>query len=237
MKKAMHHKIIRVAIVGRQGFFQEALVASLSLQPDLHVAGCFLAVEQVLPLFQGAGPDVLLIVIHSDTASGPEAVRRVRAAGFRGAAIFLTAAYPDRQLLRCLQADFIGIIHQSESMNSLFPRIRGVPGTHQANHGMPQRPDGAQKVTGPRLTPREIEVLLGVSNGYSNREIAIELGIAENTVKTFLRQLFRKTGAQKRAHLVRMAVDSNWSQMRGPNGAVRAPVVRSAAAGKGFTKL
>jgi two-component system, NarL family, nitrate/nitrite response regulator NarL len=56
-----------------------------------------------------------------------------------------------------------------------------------------------------RLTEREIQVLVGMSRGRSNRAIGGELFVAEDTVKTHARRLFRKLGAQDRAHAVHVA--------------------------------
>ncbi|WP_269471694.1 response regulator transcription factor [Cellulomonas fimi] len=52
------------------------------------------------------------------------------------------------------------------------------------------------------LTKREIEVLIGMSNGRSNAQIGAELFLSEDTVKTHARRLFRKLGAKDRAQAV-----------------------------------
>ena len=52
------------------------------------------------------------------------------------------------------------------------------------------------------LTKREIEVLVGMSNGRSNAQIGAELFLSEDTVKTHARRLFRKLGANDRAQAV-----------------------------------
>src|SRR5205823_685353 len=58
----------------------------------------------------------------------------------------------------------------------------------------------------------EADVLLGVYRCCSNKEIGAELGISENTVKTYIQQLFRKSGAHTRSQLVRMVVERDWGQ-------------------------
>ena len=52
------------------------------------------------------------------------------------------------------------------------------------------------------LTKREVQVLVGMSNGRSNAEIGQELFLSEDTVKTHARRLFRKLGANDRAQAV-----------------------------------
>ena len=69
-------------------------------------------------------------------------------------------------------------------------------------------------------------LLLGVYRCCSNKEIGAELGISENTVKTFIQQLFRKSGAQTRSELVRMVVERYWGQQESgvPEISVRPPI-------------
>jgi DNA-binding NarL/FixJ family response regulator len=57
------------------------------------------------------------------------------------------------------------------------------------------------------FTGREREVLRGVFEGLSNKEIAVRLGISESTVKAGLQQLFQKTGVRTRSQLVRIALE------------------------------
>jgi DNA-binding NarL/FixJ family response regulator len=58
-----------------------------------------------------------------------------------------------------------------------------------------------------RLTPREREVLRGIFEGLSNKQIATELGVSESAVKATLQNLFRKTHVRTRAQLVRIVVE------------------------------
>ncbi|VEH28579.1 CsgBAC operon transcriptional regulatory protein [Cellulomonas fimi] len=72
---------------------------------------------------------------------------------------------------------------------------------------MPRRPRSTATVRPPEpgpapLTKREIEVLIGMSNGRSNAQIGAELFLSEDTVKTHARRLFRKLGAKDRAQAV-----------------------------------
>lgn len=60
---------------------------------------------------------------------------------------------------------------------------------------------------GDRLSPREVEVLRGVADGCTNREIGLRLQVTEDTVKTHMRRIFAKLGARDRAHAVRLGMD------------------------------
>jgi DNA-binding NarL/FixJ family response regulator len=76
-------------------------------------------------------------------------------------------------------------------------------GGRRANHlGRPyERRPGALTVT-----ERELQILRGMTDGYSNLEIARQLFVSEDTVKTHARRLFRKLGANDRAHAVALGM-------------------------------
>lgn len=58
---------------------------------------------------------------------------------------------------------------------------------------------------GQKLTPRELEVLAGAAHGRSNREIGQRLGLAADTVSTYIARILIKLGARTRAHAVTIA--------------------------------
>lgn len=74
-----------------------------------------------------------------------------------------------------------------------------APGRNGATHQPPRALNGASPV---ELTRRELEVLVGMSNGRSNAQIGADLFLSEDTVKTHARRLFRKLGAADRAQAV-----------------------------------
>jgi DNA-binding NarL/FixJ family response regulator len=59
--------------------------------------------------------------------------------------------------------------------------------------------------SGKRLTPRQIDILRQLCQGHSNKIIAYRLGTTENTVKTHLKEIFKRIGARNRAEAVRLA--------------------------------
>jgi len=73
------------------------------------------------------------------------------------------------------------------------------------------RPAG---LLGQPLTARELQALRGAANGMSNAEIAAELWLAENTIKSHLQRVFRKLGARDRAHAVALALQQGVLTLR-----------------------
>jgi DNA-binding NarL/FixJ family response regulator len=64
------------------------------------------------------------------------------------------------------------------------------------------------------LTEREQEVLHGLFEGLTNKEIAAQLGVSESAVKATLQQLFQKTHVRTRSQLVRIALESSLGTTR-----------------------
>jgi DNA-binding CsgD family transcriptional regulator len=82
---------------------------------------------------------------------------------------------------------------------------------------MPFPPATAPRSTR-KVTPRELEVLALIADGYSTREIAQMLWITDETVRTHVRRLLSRVGARTRAHAVAIAYrDGLWARDRGAN--------------------
>ncbi|NHC16297.1 LuxR C-terminal-related transcriptional regulator [Motilibacter deserti] len=88
----------------------------------------------------------------------------------------------------------------------------GLPARAGADGGARSLPDAvrvADQLTNP-LTPRELDVLAGVSSGCSNNEIAAQMGIRASTVKSHLERVYTKTGSRDRAAAVATAMRRGW---------------------------
>jgi DNA-binding CsgD family transcriptional regulator len=76
------------------------------------------------------------------------------------------------------------------------------PNTPTKTRRLGAQPRPGVNIERPRLSQRQTEVLGLVSNGYSNGEIALQLGMAEETAKHHLKSIYRRLGARNRAHAV-----------------------------------
>jgi len=204
---------IRIAMAFEQGLFQDALAASLKSQPDFHVAGCFSSLDDALPLIRMMRIDILLLAVIFDRQTATEVVSRAGDAGFRGSVLVISPCAEEREVPG-LPNGRTGVILQNQSLTTLYRRIRAIANGRNVTGAILSLPDEGEKTVLPKLTPREVDVLCGVCEGCSNKKVAAELGISENTVKTFVQQLFRKTGASTRSQLVRMAIERHWSAVK-----------------------
>ena len=92
------------------------------------------------------------------------------------------------------------------SGQSLITPVDGLEAPHRVLEPARRRPRPAQAVPAPRLTARELEVLKLVAQGMSNKEIAAELYISENTVKNHVRNILEKLHLHSRMEAVIYAV-------------------------------
>lgn len=194
---------------------RERLVTTARAVPALSPVSAAATVEELLDLVRDAPPAIVLLDAHLPGAGPTEAVRRLRATAERTAVVLLAQPGDEVALGRALAIGARGFLAPDVGVAELAavaahvlasapitagqdaplgpPWGAGVPG-----QGM-RRPDGPGPVG---LTEREVEVLVGMSNGRSNAQIGAELYLSEDTVKTHARRMFRKLGASDRAQAV-----------------------------------
>lgn len=101
--------------------------------------------------------------------------------------------------------DFKTAIETVLGGGSYFENIEGGGIDVQFSKQEEREPLTGEEDKFPKLAPRQIEVLKLIANGYANKDIARELFISENTVKTHLKLIFRELGVNKRTACVRKA--------------------------------
>jgi DNA-binding NarL/FixJ family response regulator len=182
----------------------------LELEPDLAVVGEAENGEEALALYTTLAPDVVLMDIRMPGMDGVEATRRLheRARGVK--VIILTTFDDDEYIFEGLRAGALGYLLKAISGQELAAAVRTVhsggalidPSVTRkvvaefARLAAPARPPDAGFAE--PLSAREVEVLRLVAQGYSNREIAGQLFLAEGTVKNYVTTLLQKIGVRDR---------------------------------------
>ncbi|AEI11403.1 helix-turn-helix transcriptional regulator [Cellulomonas gilvus] len=200
---------------------RERLVVTSIGVPTLSPVRAAATVDELLAHARRVPPTVVLLDAHIPAPGAGEAIRRLRAVA-PGAAVVVLAAPDDSAALdRALALGARGFLAPDVGRAELSAVAAHVlaspvlPGASRPVVDVP-RPvlpsamaaDGADPAPAEpvkpavALTKREIEVLVGMSNGRSNAQIGAELFLSEDTVKTHARRLFRKLGANDRAQAV-----------------------------------
>lgn len=215
----MDESHIRILIVEDHALLRGALARTLSTEPDLAVAGECSSVDEALAVIAAHPVDIVLLDINLGTEQGGSFLSRARAAGYSGKVLVVTAGVSDREATWLLSRGCSGIFLKSDPLHTLVDRVRTVVRTplemEASLADMAARADSAQGVR-KALTLREAAVLRHICEGLANKEIADKMGISEYSVKSFVHQLFAKTGARSRAQLVTFAIERYWAQLEQP---------------------
>ena len=181
------------AVVGEAATGHEALELATSLRPDVAVLDISMPGESGLRVAEELRrrvPEthVLILSMHDNTEYVLESLR----AGAHGYLLKDTAATELRGAIRA--------VRRGESFFSppIASRLSAV-----VRGDAPAQPDALSQ-----LTARERQVLVGVAQGRTNREIALELGISHRTVETHRESLMRKLGVRTVAGLTRLALEA-----------------------------
>ena len=171
------------------------------------------AVERIVELV----PDLVLIDVGMPGVSGIEATRRVRALVPSVKVAILTVSEKDEDLFAAVRAGATGYLLKEVSIEELPEAVRAVARGHSlisptmasrllSEFNALSRRVEEERGNVPRLSDRELEVLRLVARGFSNRDIATELVIAENTVKNHVRNILEKLQLRSRMEAAMYAV-------------------------------
>lgn len=190
----MPQESVRVLIVDDDAIVREWVRASLA-ESEFAVAGEAVTADDALRLGALRRFDLILVDYRLPGRSGLDLIRELRSAGNEAPAVVITAAAELGLNERAREAGAQGTTVKSSRRDDLLAALRaaaeGIPrfaGLH------PERPAGERP-----LAPRERDVLRLVSLGRTNPEIAAELGMGAETVKTLLERVYDKLGVRRRA--------------------------------------
>jgi DNA-binding NarL/FixJ family response regulator len=212
--------VIRVVLVDDHRVVTTSLKAYLESFPDLRVIGIATSGEELLAHLDEWAPDVILQdLLLPGGIDGIETTRRVMARGLGARVIALTASMDEARMMGVLRAGAAGYVRKDAEPETLLAAVRAVaagrtyidPAVSRelVSSRLPKR-NGAGKPAAredrEELTARELEVLRHMVLGRSNREIAAELDIGDETVKTHVAKVLAKLQVENRAQAIVQAL-------------------------------
>jgi two-component system, NarL family, response regulator DegU len=218
----MESENIRVHIISQQSLFRNGIQHSLSNIPDISVSGTAEISDSILTAIDNLPPDVILLDIDSSPETALTLGRKIKQHAPSIAIVILASNPNDEQLLEVLKGQAASYLSKETTAEQLEEIIRKVArGEHPINEALTTRPKLAEQVLlqfqelsrrteaeayiSP-LTPREMEILKYIGQGYLNKQIANELGISEQTIKNHVTSILRKLNANARTEAVVLAL-------------------------------
>lgn len=209
--------MIRVCLVDDQTLVRQGICSLLALDNGIEVVAQAADGRQAVELIPKLQPDVVLMDMRMPVMSGLEALQTLSRAGQLPPTIILTTFDDDQLVLAGLQAGARGYLLKDVSLEQLVGAIRVVAGggslmqpavterllsslEHMRNQFVSlDRPDP--------MTEREIEILRLMAGGFSNKEVAVSLGLAEGTIKNHVSSILSKLGVRDRTRAVLKAFE------------------------------
>jgi RNA polymerase sigma factor (sigma-70 family) len=213
---------IQVIIISQQVFFRQGIEHSLSKVRDITISATAEISDEVLSIIDKLPPDVALLDIDTPSDAGLKLVRKIKQHLPTIGVVVLTSNPDDAQLFQALKAQAVAYLGKEVTASELVNTIRGVSrGEHPINESLTTRPKLAEQVLQQfqelslrseaesfisPLTPREMEILRYIAQGYLNKQIAAELDISEQTIKNHVTSILRKLNANARTEAVVVAI-------------------------------
>jgi len=197
---------IRILVVDDHPVLRAGVAAMLGNQTDLAVVGEAADGAEALVQFRALQPDVVIMDLQMPRMNGIEATTAIRAEAPSAKILILTTYAGDVQAVRALRAGATGYLLKNSLRTQIVDAVRSV---HAGRRHI--APDVSEQialhVTDEQLTERELSVLELIALGRANKEAAAELGLAEETIKAHLKNIFLKLDVNDRTRAVTVAME------------------------------
>jgi NarL family two-component system response regulator YdfI len=204
--------MIKILIADDHLIIRQGLRLILETENDFELIGEASDGDEAVSLCKKIKPDVVLMDLRMPNMDGLSAIEKLRAEQPHIAVVVLTTFNEDELMLRGLQAGARGYLLKDTDRNTLFDTIRAAARGEtllkpevmarvlsQANTSKKESNEPVN------LTDRELEVLAAVARGERSKEIAVQLGISERTIKAHLASIYNKLGVDSRAAAIAVA--------------------------------
>ena len=197
---------INIMIVDDHPVVRQGLRAMLSSEPDIRVQGMAASAREAMYLIEREQPDVVLMDLRMPEMEGIEAIKKLRFISPNIKILVLTNYGSDEYIVRATQAGAMGYLLKNTPQEEIVNAVRVV------NSGERYVPKDIAKrlfeaIGREELSPRELEVLVLVARGCTNKEVAQKLFISDKTVRNHVTSCLLKLQAKDRTEAVTRAIE------------------------------
>jgi DNA-binding NarL/FixJ family response regulator len=219
-------KKLRVLLADDHKVVREGLRLLVDGQRDMQVIGEAGNGREALRQARDLKPDVVVMDLSMPELNGLQATEWLKAEQPEIKVVALTVHEDPSYLLQLCKAGAVGYVLKRSAGDDLIHAIRTVAGggllfdPTLASKALMSRPGDAPNKEGPQLgdlSEREKEVLILLAWGYSNKEIAGDLGLSTKTVETYRVRISEKLGLRSRTEIVRFALRQGWLNEASPS--------------------
>ncbi|MBT8048637.1 MAG: response regulator transcription factor [Xanthomonadales bacterium] len=209
--------MITVMLVDDQNLVRKGVRSLLELSEEIEVVAEAADGSEAILMIPEVNPDVVLLDMRMPGLSGLDVLRELSSAGTLPATIILTTFDDDELVLAGIQSGARGYLLKDVALADLVNAIKTVAAggsivkpavTQRLLRGLANLNNDFSSLDQPDpLTERETEILRLMAGGYSNKEIANSLGVAEGTVKNHVSNILSKMGVRDRTRAVLKAFE------------------------------
>ncbi len=194
-------KTIRILTADDHALLREGIASLIAIEPDMELVAQAATGREAIEQFRRHRPDITLMDLQMPDFSGIEAIIAIRSEFPDARIVVLTTYVGDVQVVRALKAGARGYLLKGNVHTDLLDTIRAV---HAGRKRISPEvaAELAMHTTEDDLTARELEILRLIAKGNANKEIAAQLSIREDTVKSHVGNILEKLGANDRTHAV-----------------------------------
>jgi DNA-binding NarL/FixJ family response regulator len=189
---------IRVLLVDDHAVITEGLSTLLALQPGIEVVGSASDGTGAIALSAKLQPDVVLMDMSMPGMGGVESTRRILASNPATRVIIVSSFADGRMVADALAAGATGYVLKSLGVAELAEAIRAAVQGRATLSEEVLSYIGTSPATEPALTKRELDVLAALSEGKTNKQIAVDLSLSHGTVRIHVSHILAKLGVENR---------------------------------------
>lgn len=208
-------RTIRLLMVDDHNLFRESLSRHFETDRNFEVVGQYTTVSELLDRPSEENVDVILLDYELGREQSCSRLPELKRSHPAAKVLMVTAGMPDAAARRAMEDGASGIFLKHGGLGQLIDAIRRVANGEVwvdaaiAPTIFNAKSERSEKTRS--LTPRQNQVLRGVLDGLTNKEIAWNTNVSESAVKAVIQELFHKAGVRTRSQLVRIALEQHSS--------------------------